>query len=59
MSLLKKKIGLLHASTKELTLVGTEGNIILEPVVVLGRRLIKRNNQTVAQALIQWSRTSS
>lgn len=46
------KLGLLQIESPPsfscfVPLVGTEGNIILEPVAVLGRRLIKRNSQPV------------
>lgn len=48
-----------YTPTIELRVVGIEDNIFLEPNVVLDQRLIKRNNGSVAQALIQWSETSS
>ena len=53
-SQLKKRIGK-QIATPTLPLVGLEGEIKAEPVVVLDRRLINRNGSPVAQVLIRWS----
>lgn len=46
-------------ATPTLPLVGLEGEIKAEPVVVLDRRLIKRKGSPVAQVLIRWSNLPS
>lgn len=53
--LLKKKIGPNYTPSTELPTVGIEGHILLEPIAILERRLIRRNNLPVTQVLIQWS----
>lgn len=53
--LLKKKTGSHHVVTIELPKIGSEGQFLVFPVKILRRRMIKRNNQSVTQWLIQWS----
>ena len=53
-SQLKKRIGK-QIATPTLPIVGEEGEIKVEPVVALDRRLINRNGSPVAQVLIRWS----
>ena len=34
-----------------------DGVLQMEPIAVLDRRIVKRNNNAVVQWLVQWSRT--
>ncbi|KAJ4821432.1 polyprotein [Rhynchospora pubera] len=54
-SQLKKKVGENGKITPNLPMMGPAGNLRNKPVKILGRRMIKRNNAAVVQALIQWS----
>lgn len=56
-SLLKKKIGQHAVANPTLPPVSDEGTLQLEPVAVLDRHMVKRNNRAVVQWLVQWSRT--
>lgn len=53
-SQLKKYVGSRVIPNQELPLVDVEGNILVEPVAVLERRVIPRNNESVVQWLVQW-----
>ncbi|KAJ4801231.1 polyprotein [Rhynchospora pubera] len=53
-SQLKKRIGK-HVPAPSLPLVGTDGEIRVEPVVILDRKIINRNGTPVAQVLVRWS----
>ena len=39
----------------QLPLINQEGELYIEPIAVLDRRIVPRNNQAVTQVLIQWS----
>lgn len=56
-SLLKKKLGNDVVVTPTLPPVSDEGILQVQPVAILERRMIKRNNRAVIQWLVQWSRT--
>ena len=56
-SLLKKKLGQQVTPIPTLPPVSDEGMLQMEPVAVLERRMVKRNNKAVVQWLVQWSRT--
>nr|ADB85304.1 putative retrotransposon protein [Phyllostachys edulis] len=51
---LKKHLGSHAVPLTGLPLVGENGKIKTEPVVVLDRRIVPRRNEPVAQLLIQW-----
>ena len=53
-SQLKKHIGSRAVPIPGLPLVGENGKIKTEPVVVLDRRVVPHRNEPVAQWLIQW-----
>lgn len=57
MSLLKKKIGTKKVPSTVLPTVGPEGQFLVHPVVVLSRRLVKKENRLVPQMLEQWFNT--
>ncbi|XP_047331390.1 uncharacterized protein LOC124934951 [Impatiens glandulifera] len=52
------KLGELQGVQTALPSTGEAGEIQLQPEAVLERRLIKRRNHLVAQALIQWTHTA-
>uniref|UniRef100_A0A0A9GF89 Integrase catalytic domain-containing protein n=1 Tax=Arundo donax TaxID=35708 RepID=A0A0A9GF89_ARUDO len=54
-SRLKKHIGNKVIPAPGLPLVDDEGNVKTEPVAVLARRVVPRNNEHVAQWLVQWA----
>lgn len=54
-SLLKKKIGSKYSATTALPKLGEEGQFLVYPVHILDRRMVKMNNATVIQWLVQWS----
>jgi len=35
--------------------IGNEGQVQYEPIAVLNKRLVKRNNRAVSQILVQWA----
>lgn len=51
-SLLKRRIGPNYTPITELPTIGTERNIILEPIAILDLRLVKSSNLLVAQVPI-------
>ena len=55
--MLKKKLGQQVIPIPTLPPVSNEGMLQVEPVVVLDRKIVKRNNGAVVQWLVQWSRT--
>lgn len=52
-SLLKRKLGQNMTAQSTLPPVSPDGNLQMEPVAVLNRRMIKRHNKAVVQWLIQ------
>lgn len=54
-SLLKKKVGNQVVESKLPTEVNEQGQLLLEPVAVLDRRMVKRGNMAATQILVQWS----
>lgn len=53
-SLLKRKLGSNVVPEKQLPAVDLQGAFQVEPVEVLDRRLVKKNNRAAAQWLIKW-----
>ena len=39
----------------QLPLTGADGQLMVEPIAILDKRLVKRNKSSVAQFLVQWS----
>lgn len=56
-SLLKKKVESKYTVTLALPRLGSEGQFLVQPVAVLQRRMVKKDNKAVAQWLNQWSNT--
>lgn len=54
-SLLKRKLGNDAMVQSELPLVGEDGQIQLEPLAILDRKLVKCNNRPSTEVLVQWS----
>lgn len=54
-SLLKKKLGQHLVAQPSLPPVAQDGTFLAEPVAVLARRQVKKNNHAVVQWLVQWS----
>lgn len=54
-SQLKRRVGHKVIPSKELPLVNHEGNILTEPIAVLERRVVPRNNEPVVQWRVQWA----
>lgn len=54
-SQLKKKLGHNRVPIRDLPYADEMGQIRIEPMAVLSRRMIKRNNRPVGQMLIQWT----
>jgi hypothetical protein len=57
-SQLKKKVGSTIVPSSTLPRTGPDGQLLVFPVAVLARKLIKRNNQAVVQFLVQWSNSN-
>lgn len=57
-SVLKKKIGDDHCkSSSTLPPLDGYGQFVVEPLAILDRKLIKKNNVAFSQVLVQWSNT--
>ena len=54
-SLLKKKVGQQSVAPHLPTATTDQGHLLLEPVAILDRRMVKRGNQAATQVLVQWS----
>jgi len=54
-SLLKKKIGAKKVVQSTLPSTGDDGQILVKPVVVLRRQMVKHNKVACVKLLIQWS----
>ncbi|KAL5820462.1 hypothetical protein ACOSQ3_022344 [Xanthoceras sorbifolium] len=57
-SQLKAKIGSRFTSNPQLPHARPDGQILAQPVAILERKMVKKNNKAVVQYLIQWSTTS-
>lgn len=55
---LKKRIGPAVIPSQQLPLVGVDGQILVQPVAILQRRMVKENNQVAVKLLIQWANLS-
>lgn len=55
-SLLKKKISSKY-TTAVLPELNDHGQFLVEPVAILDRKMIKKNNATSVEVLVQWSNT--
>lgn len=51
-SLLKKKIGQSQVPVRELPVLDSRGTLKLQPIAVLDRRIVKKNNAAAVQYLI-------
>ncbi|XP_071923203.1 uncharacterized protein [Coffea arabica] len=54
-SLLKKKIGSQTVTPHLLAAINNQGQLLIEPVALLDRRIAKRGNQAATQVLVQWN----
>ncbi|KAL7145472.1 hypothetical protein ABFS83_07G086400 [Erythranthe nasuta] len=54
-SLLKKQVGHQDRVVSELPPMTESGELLLTPVKLLARRMVKRNNAAIGQMLIQWA----
>ncbi|KAK0600514.1 hypothetical protein LWI29_015726 [Acer saccharum] len=57
-SQLKKSIGTTVRPSSTLPPTGPNGQMLVYPVSIVSRKIVKRNNQAVAQVLVQWSNTT-
>ncbi|KAL5783145.1 hypothetical protein ACOSP7_008174 [Xanthoceras sorbifolium] len=57
-SQLKAKIGDRFTPNSQLPHIGPDGQILAQPVAILDRKMVKKNNRAVVQYLIQWSTSS-
>lgn len=56
-SLLKKKINSKYTTSVVLPQLDDHGQFLMEPVAILDRKMIKKNNATSVEVLVQWSNT--
>ncbi|XP_059284823.1 uncharacterized protein LOC132038117 [Lycium ferocissimum] len=54
-SLLKKKVGTRIVVQSELPPTGEDGQFLVQPVAILQRQMVKKNNVVVIKVLVQWS----
>ncbi|KAK6150954.1 hypothetical protein DH2020_015886 [Rehmannia glutinosa] len=54
-SLLKKRVGSTDNVSSTLPFFDDDGKVILYPLAILARRLVKRNNAAIPQILVRWS----
>ena len=54
-SLLKKKIGSQTVAPHLPAAINDQGQLLIEPVAILDRRIAKKGNQAATQVLVQWS----
>ncbi|KAL5805182.1 hypothetical protein ACOSQ3_031982 [Xanthoceras sorbifolium] len=57
-SQLKAKIGDRFSPNPQLPHTGPDGQILAQPVAILDRKMVKKDNKPVVQYLIQWSASS-
>lgn len=57
-SQLKARVGNNSTTSPKLPIVGDSGQLKIEPLAILGRRMIKRRNEPVPQILVRWSNCS-
>ncbi|KAL5816484.1 hypothetical protein ACOSQ3_024862 [Xanthoceras sorbifolium] len=57
-SQLKPKIGDRFSPNPQLPHTGPDGQILAQPVAILDRKMVKKDNKAVVQYLIQWSASS-
>lgn len=55
--MLKEKIGASTQVSPVLPFVGANGQFLIEPIVVLDRLMVKKNNTASVEVLVQWSNT--
>ena len=53
--MLKKKLGNVQPVSPQLPPTNAAGQFLVEPVKIVARRVIKRDNKPVPQILVQWS----
>ncbi|XP_058198414.1 uncharacterized protein LOC131313936 [Rhododendron vialii] len=56
-ALFKKKLGNGVVVQSELPFTGEDGQLQLEPVAILDRKLVNRNNRAHTLVLVQWSKS--
>jgi hypothetical protein len=54
-SQIKKKLGTAATVGTGIPLVSSEGRVKLESILILNRRVVKKNNQVEVEVLVQWS----
>ncbi|XP_016578798.1 uncharacterized protein LOC107876371 [Capsicum annuum] len=54
----KKRIGPAIIPQQQLHLVGTDGKILVRPMAILQRKMVKENNVVAVKVLIQWENLS-
>lgn len=54
-SVLKKKVGHVTAVAATLPEFDGEGKVILKPLMILARRLVKKGDSPATQFLVQWA----
>lgn len=54
-SLLKKKLGMGAVVQTTLPLTDEQGQLQLEPLAILDRKLVKKNNRPHSMVLVQWA----
>ena len=57
-SQLKKMVGATATTCATLLPTGSDGQMLVSPVAILDRKVVKRRNQAVAQVLVQWSNST-
>jgi ribosomal protein L21E len=58
-SQLKRKVGPVTQVHSNLPVMGPEGRLKVEPLAILNRHLVKKNNQAVVEVLIHWANMAS
>jgi hypothetical protein len=54
-SQLKKKVGLGTSLLTKLPLIGPQGTTLLNPIAILDRRAVKKNNAVAVEILVEWA----
>jgi Chromo (CHRromatin Organisation MOdifier) domain len=54
-SQLKKKVGLGTNLLAKLPLIGPKGTTLLNPIAILDRRVVKKNNAVAVEILVEWA----
>lgn len=57
-SQLKRKVGRHHSAQIQPPLSGPDGQLLTEPIAILKRRMVKKNNAVSVEVLVQWANLS-